>query len=120
MSKTAKLNNLIEQMQKALSEGEKELESQSFPIGLRGIFSLISDFQGKLYVHVRKFNDIGKPTQKGVALTDREFKELIDINNSVNIDMIIEEMKQESEPPAKRKRTEQSTKTKRKFFKATI
>ena len=125
ISKTAKLNNLIEQMQKAISNCEKELESETYPIGLRGIFSVITDFEGKLYIHVRKFNDNGKPTKTGVSLTDKEFKELIDISKSVNIDMIIEKMRKESTDNseakrcAKRKSSDES-KIKRKLFKATV
>ena len=127
ISKTAKLTNLIDKMQKALANGEKELESETFPIGLRGIFSVITDFEGKLYIHVRKFNDNGKPTKTGVSLTDKEFKELIDISKSVNIDMIIEEMQNKTKDtnvttkqPAKRKSTEKSSSLKRKLFKATV
>ena len=127
MNKTAKLSNLIEQMQEAVKNGEKELESEKFTIGVRGIYSLISDFQGELYIHVRKFNEAtGLPTRKGVALTVKEFQELIDKSNDMNIDRIVEARKlklEEAKLSTKRKSTESSessSKVKRKLFKSTV
>jgi hypothetical protein len=123
MNKTEKLNNLIEQMEDALKQGEKELQSESFPVGFRGFHTVITDFHGELYVHVRKFDGDGIPTAKGVALTVYEWKDLVNMREEVS-DLIAEkkrEVREKSqEPPTKKHCTENSNNCKRKLFKAKV
>lgn len=58
MNRAKKLDNLIKQMQKALearkdSEDKEQFESESFHIGFRGFYAMVTEFQHSLFVHVR-------------------------------------------------------------------
>ena len=123
LNKTEKLNNLIEQMEEALKQGEKELQSESFAIGFRGLHTMITDFHGELYVHVRKFDGDGIPTAKGVALNVEEWQDLVNMKEEIT--ELIADMKEEAreksqEPPTKKHCNEKSNKCKRKLFKAKV
>ena len=127
MKKSKQLNNLIEQMQEALEQAKKcdkkekeELESESFHVGFRGFYTMVSEFRGELYVHIRKFDDDGKPTTKGVALNMEEWNDLQKITE--NIAQNISHMQEsKQEPPAKKQCTEHSNvKHKRRLFKAQV
>ena len=141
MNKSKQINDLLEQMQEVLEQQanspnteQEELESESFHIGFRGYFALVSEFKKNLLVHVRKFDDDGKPTDKGIAIKPSEWKCLI--AKSDEIDKIIthlkEEIKQKNEtelkdskdnlePPAKKKKCNEHSKiVKRRLFKANV
>ena len=113
-----KLNNLIEQMQEALKQGEKYLKSKLFYVGFRGLHTVITDFHGALYVHIHKFDFNGKPTTIGVALTIEEWQDLL--HNSEHINKTIEENKRE--PQAKKQCAESFSKshTEKRLFKAAL
>ena len=122
MNKSNQLNNLIEQMQEALDQREEnakdheEFESESFHIGFRGYFALVSEFKGDLMVHIRKFDDKGKPTTTGIALKINEWQDLIAHKEEIK-EIIKQEIDQNKEQSSNKRKTDEHSNVKRKLFK---
>ena len=92
------INGLVEQMQKDLVEQQKqpkenqELKSELLPIGSRGYFAFVSEFQNTIKIHILKFED-AKPTEKGVTLNAKEWQSLLAKSDEIN--KLIKQRKQE-------------------------
>lgn len=54
-----------------------------FPVGNRGVFAVVGEFNDYLMVHVRKYYK-EKPTRYGAALSSKEWQQLLEKGNQIN------------------------------------